>query len=110
MPHIAGILGLLGAPEFRGHPEFRDHDDDGIPPSRRSNLFGKTRERAAKFAQAIGEVTGRSPLVDMGIPASDFDETEIELLAHQPADPDSSNPRGETAPRLAAVISSDIER
>ena len=47
----------------------------------------KPGQRAAEFTQAVGEVAGRRALVDVGIPAADIDKAEIELLAHQPADP-----------------------
>src|SRR6202035_1429827 len=67
--------------------EFGNHDHNRVAPSRRSDLFRKTRQRAAEFAEAIGEITGRGPLIDVGIPAADIDKAEIELLTHQPADP-----------------------
>src|ERR1700723_2011347 len=65
--------------------ELGDHHHHGIPPSRRSDLFGKPGQRAAEFAEAIGEIAGGSALIDMGIPAADIDKAEVELLAHQPA-------------------------
>src|ERR1700692_2473172 len=81
------VIGAAVAVLAEGAAEFGDHDDDSVSPSRRSDLFGKSGQRTAEFAETVGEITGRRALVDMGIPAADIDKAEVELLAHQPADP-----------------------
>src|SRR6202158_2177418 len=80
------VIGAAVAILPEGAPKLGDDDDNRISPSRRSNLFGKTRKRAAKFAEPIGEISGGSTLINMGIPAADIDKAEVELFAHQPAD------------------------
>src|ERR1700722_405135 len=80
------MIGAVVAVLPEGAPELGDHDHHGIAPSRRADLFGKTGQRTAKLAEAIGEIAGGSALIDMGIPAPDIDKAEVELLAHQPAD------------------------
>src|SRR6202051_4922519 len=69
-----------------GAPELRNHHDHRIPPSRRADLLGKSRERAPELAEAVGQITGGRSLIDVGAPPADIDKAEIELLAHQPAD------------------------
>src|SRR5579863_5077267 len=58
--------------------EFGDHDHDRVAPAGRADLFGKAGERAAEFAEPIGEIAGRRALVDMRVPAADIDKAEIE--------------------------------
>src|SRR6266478_2392091 len=67
--------------------ELGDHDDDGIAPTRRTNFLGESGKRATEFAEPIRKISRRRALVDVRIPAADIDEAEVELLAHQPADP-----------------------
>ena len=52
----------------------------------RPDLVGEQRQAAAQFADAVGEIALGAALVDMGVPAADVDEAQIELVAHQPAD------------------------
>src|SRR6202163_4741475 len=80
------VIGAAVAVLPKGAAKFGDHDHHRISPSRRSNLFGKTCKRAAEFAEAVGEISCRRTLIDMGVPAADIDKTKVELLAHQPAD------------------------
>src|ERR1700730_13014634 len=80
------VIGTVVAVLAKGAAELRDHHDDRIPPPGRSNLFGKSGERAAEFAEAIGEIAGGTALIDVGVPAADVDKAEIELFAHQPSD------------------------
>src|SRR3984893_14734797 len=45
------VIGAAVAVFAEGASEFGDHDDDRISPSRRSDLFGKARQRAAQPAE-----------------------------------------------------------
>src|ERR1700676_3122073 len=54
---VDAAVAMIGAavailPE--GTPELGDDDDNGVSPSGSSDLFGKTRQRAAEFAEAVG--------------------------------------------------------
>src|SRR6516165_7842132 len=91
-PHhpIAAAVAVVGAvvtvfPE--SPPELGDHDDHRIAPALRTDLFRETDERTAKFTETVGEIAVGGALVDVGIPATDIDKTQIELLAHEAADP-----------------------
>src|SRR5258708_18155494 len=80
------VIGAAVAVLPKGAAKFGDHDHHRIAPSRSSNLFRKTCKRTSEFAEAVGEISRRRPLIDMGVPAADIDKTEVELLAHQAAD------------------------
>ncbi len=67
--------------------EFGNRHHHGIAPCRGADLLGEAGERAAEFAQPIGEIAGRRALVDVSVPAADIDEAQVELFAHQPPDP-----------------------
>src|SRR3984893_3662685 len=45
------MIGAAVAVLPEGASEFGDHHYHGIPPSRRSDFFGKTGQRAAEFAE-----------------------------------------------------------
>src|ERR1700680_3313579 len=81
------VIGAAVAILAEGAAEFGNYGEDGVSPSRRSDFFRKPSERAAEFTQSIREVAGGRALVDVGIPAADVDKAQVELLAHQPADP-----------------------
>src|SRR5579862_2909826 len=79
------MIGAAIAILAEGAAEFGDHDDDRVAPGCGPDLFGESGKPAAEFAHAIGEITGCRTLVDVGVPAADIDEAEIELIAHQAA-------------------------
>src|SRR6202021_1495255 len=81
------MVGAAVAILAEGAAEFGNHHHNRVSPSGRANFFGKTRQRAAELAETVGEIAGGRSLVDMGIPAAAIDKAEVELLAHQPADP-----------------------
>src|ERR1700730_511926 len=66
------VVGAAVAVLAKGAAKFGDHDHHRIAPSRWSNLFGKTCERAAEFAEAVGEISCHRPLTDMSRPAADI--------------------------------------
>src|SRR5471030_2894700 len=53
---------------------------------RRPHLVGICRDAAAKFFETPGEITSRTAFADVRVPSAHIDETEIELLPHQPGD------------------------
>src|ERR1700722_3257938 len=72
------VIGAAVAVLAEGAAELGDHDDDGVAPTARSNLFREAGQTRAELAQAIGEIAGRSALVDVGVPTADIDKTKIE--------------------------------
>ena len=53
-----------------------------VAPHPRADLLGEAGKAPAQFAETVGEIAGRGALVDVGVPAADVDEAEVELLAH----------------------------
>ena len=80
------VIGAAVAIFAEGAAEFGNHHDNGVAPSRRSDLFGKSGQRTPEFAEAVGKITGRSTLVDMGIPAADIDKA-LKLGLNHPMGP-----------------------
>jgi len=98
-------------------PEFGNHDDDGIAPSVRSDHPSeKPAERAAELADGYRRDSRcAAPLIDMGIrnrrPSTKSEVVTARVIsAADGAAPTTRNARGDTAPRLAAVISSQSWR
>jgi hypothetical protein len=56
------VIGAAVAILAEGAPELGDHDDDGVAPAGRADLFGEACKRAAKFAEAVGEIAIGSAL------------------------------------------------
>src|SRR5271169_4767689 len=52
------VIGAAVAVLAEGATEFGNHHIDGVAPSRRSDLFGEARKRAAEFPQPVGEISG----------------------------------------------------
>jgi hypothetical protein len=53
-PSAMAMIGAAVAVLAEGAAEFGNHDHNGVAPSRRTDLFGKTCQRAAEFAEAVG--------------------------------------------------------
>src|SRR5262245_24532810 len=83
---IHGAMAVVGASRAvfpEGTAEFRDHDDDSLAPCR-PHLLRERCQPLAEVAEQIGQLALRAAFVDVGVPAADIDEREVELVAHQP--------------------------
>ncbi len=96
------VVGAAVTVLAEGAAELGNRHNHGVTPRSGPDLLGEAGQGPAEFAQPIGEIAGRRTLVDVGVPAADIDEAQVELLAHQPSDP----PGGEleTAGRHRAAI------
>src|SRR5262249_53367042 len=61
--------------------ESGDHYDHRTAPGRRTDLLRESSQCAAGFAEPVGKIAVETPLVDVGVPAADVDEAEVELLS-----------------------------